>query len=64
MSTRSTRPAKQQRYSYGGTGYLRWLFLVMEGGNPSHLDVQVDSASLQAKEYLGFKVLEGEEGIG
>ena len=27
------------------------------------MDVQVDGASLQVKEYLGFEVLEGVEGV-
>ena len=39
-----------------------WRFVCGRGGRKT-LDVQVDSASLQAKEYLGFEVLEGEEGV-
>ena len=37
------------------------IFGLRKGGRKTS-NVQVDSVSLQAKEYLGFEVLEGEEG--
>ena len=37
------------------------MFGLRKGGHETS-NVQVDSVSLQAKEYLGFEVLEGEEG--
>ena len=50
-------------YRYGGTGWLRILaFSVYGRGDAKTSNVQVDSVSLQAEEYLGFEVLEGEEG--
>ena len=52
------------RLRYGGTGWLRISAFCLWKGGRKTLNVQVDSASLQAKKYLGFKVLEGEEGIG
>ena len=37
------------------------IFGLRKGGRKTS-NIQVDNASLQAKEYLGFEVLEGEEG--
>ena len=43
-------------------GSLRiWQFLYKKGGRKVS-KVQVDDRGLKAKEYLGFEVLEGEEG--
>merc|ERR1711867_13163 len=47
----------------GGTGSLRsFSNLGLQKGGRKVSKVQVDDVGLKAKEYLGFEVLEGEEG--